>query len=215
MKGHGGGVLVAVKSIYESDRIVFPNADNVEIVCVKVSVRNCVIYVCCVYVPSNSDCLTYERYSSAIDSFMNSIQRKACDIVLVLGDFNFPNVLWLPDTDNDNILLPVNISNSNNVAADFIDSCVSYGLFQINSICNYNNRLLDLVFCSENNDVLVSKCDSPLSIVDPHHVPIDILLDLPVPQLRSINKIYMYNFKKADWSGLNVYFSSINWSFLF
>lgn len=215
LKGHGGGVLIAVKSKYQSERLSFTNESEVEIVAVKVCVSHLTLYVCCVYVPSNSDRHVYELYSAAIDSFINSIPDSINNIILLVGDFNFSHVEWLPDVDNENIFLPVNISNCNNVAAEFIDSCFNHGLFQLNNLYNFNGRVLDLVFCSEYNSVSIFKCETPLSKIDIHHIPFDLYLELPVPLFKKKNVTSKYNFKKADWKGLNEYFLSTNWLYLF
>lgn len=215
-KGHGGGVLIAVKSIYRSEVIVLPNSERVEIVCVKVFIRSIVLYVCCIYIPSNSDKVKYDLYNEFINQFLNFISFSASDIVLILGDFNFPHIDWLPDPDIPNVLLPVNISNSNSIASDILDTCFTNGLFQINNISNIYDRTLDLVFSSDSNICTVSKCDLPLIKIDVHHTPVDIVIDLPC--IASRDKplpTTKFDFKNADWNGLNTYFLSVNWLSLF
>ena len=58
----GGGVLVSVRSIYSSERIIVPNAESLKIIFVRVRM-NVDIYICCLCIPSSSDKYVFQKLS--------------------------------------------------------------------------------------------------------------------------------------------------------
>lgn len=81
------------------------------------------------------------------------------------------------------------------------------GLNQINSITNHNNVLLDWILVSEAEESSIISSRFPLSLIDPHHVPVEIVLDFTAhPAIAEAPSIQQFNFLKADYCGLNEYF---------
>lgn len=71
--GSGGGVLIAVRSFLASEKVIVPGTENVEVIFVKVNVGGRNIYVCCMYIPSNSPVAVYVSYAAAIEKFFQLI----------------------------------------------------------------------------------------------------------------------------------------------
>lgn len=161
-----GGVIIAVKSNLTSSDMKIPGADDIEYVCTKITLtQNSKLIVYAAYIPE-SDGLIYAKHSAAI----SKIPKSPNDIIInfVLGDFNIPNSNWLVDDDNENLLIPITVKPQN--AADFIESVLTNGLHQINSIRNEDQRLLHLVFTNDYTNVELSS-PPPLSKVDKQYHP--------------------------------------------
>ena len=124
----GGGVLISVRSIYSSEQIIVPRAENIEIIFVKVQM-NVNVYLCCLYIPPGSDSLIFQQFSDVFKSFIAIAQCKFDDIIVICGDFNCPAVDWFNDSDISNILFPSN-SSSNDIQNMF-NLLLSSGLSQI------------------------------------------------------------------------------------
>lgn len=209
----GGGVLIAVRSVLPSTKLLVPNTESVEMVCVKVHCNHDInLYVCCIYIPSGSDEATYRRYTEAIVSFFKFICSTLDDIVLILGDFNCSNVEWMHDPDNSVVMLPSKFHTY--VDRNFISNLLSNDLYQLNFIKNFQNRFLDLVFCSVKDDVSLIECLNPLCKIDTYHPAIEVSIrtHLPKPLQEANSGDIMYNFQYSNFDHLNRYLSSLNWS---
>ena len=65
-----------------------------------------------------------------------------CDRLIVLGNFNLPNILWFPNDDGFGLLSSCTIP----WICDFLDIISDCGLSQINYLLNSCNNILDLSF---------------------------------------------------------------------
>lgn len=214
----GGGVLIAVRlsSHYTSERLLIPGTENVEIVFVKIHVSNNTIFsnifLCCLYIPSGSSDEIYNCYMNALTIFLDFIKFTLNDVVVIIGDFNFPGIDWITDTINDRIFLPVNVRCG--IQEDLINNILCYGLSQINPVKNHRGRLLDLFFSNFTDELSVKECSAPLLPIDIEHVPIEISLNVKsinnIKQCQSANTT-AFNFKRANFNRLNVNISSVDW----
>ena len=84
---NGGGVLVAVKSKYSSERVHVADCLNVEMVTVKIAFSNFNCYVCCVYIPSGASQEKYNLYVNVFSSLFSTIKLSLEDKFFILGDF--------------------------------------------------------------------------------------------------------------------------------
>lgn len=204
----GGGVLVAIRNKLKCAEFCLLDSMDLECICIQLKLNsntNAFIYVA--YIPPNSDKATYSRHSTLI----NSIQYKSKDTILVMGDFNIPNVEWLLDTDDQKILLPINIRPDH--AADFIADIMEHGLCQINSIRNDDNNLLDLVFT---NDFSTAEIESAPALIkiDGYHPPLLLSIEWQL-KANMTDTITIRNFKYADYIGMNRYLDQIKFDTLF
>lgn len=209
IRSYGGGVLIAVRSSVKSEILIVPDTDLIEIIFVKCFLDGRICYICCLYIPSGSSSSVYELYANAIERFFTTHNIKADDIVIFVGDFNLPSVEWSIDPENSQTLLPTYNSD------EIINVLLSSGVYQCNSIQNFNNNILDLVFCNLCDILHVVKCDSPLTKIDIHHVPFEIYLDINILPSMKPTAVITYDFRKANYNNLNNHFNSIDWDSLF
>lgn len=121
--------------------------------------------------------------------------------IFFLGDFNILSFEWLPDPDNTNILLPKNVGTSSK--ADLVHAVMDGGLSQINYVVNCGGTLLNLVFCNNVDEIEILKCEAPLVSIDLHHDHIEIYFDVAPPLMVQPPVVHSFNFKKANFDGLN------------
>lgn len=205
-KKTGGGVLIAVSMKFSSERIEILNTTGIEIVAVKIDIKKTSkLYLACSYIPPRSDASTYTNHLSAIQSAFCSA--KFSDVLVALGDFNLPSILWEPSLNDDGII-PV---NSN----EFIVSLLSFGLFQVNNIYNSSNRLLDLIFVNRPSDLSAS-LTLPVTLPEDRFHP-TLKLQLSLPSLKSevpscsLEQRSEFYFPKTDYNKLNSLLAKINW----
>jgi len=113
-------VLIAVTTSLTSESIHFDIPIEIEFVIVKVSFQSFYIFVTCSYIPPGSDLIIYEPHLSAIKSLSLLSNR---DLLIVLGDFNLPEISWSPPTDS---LVAIHLS-----VHDFVDGLLELSLQQI------------------------------------------------------------------------------------
>lgn len=215
----GGGVMLGIKNcpFYTCEQIIIPDLDiDVDLVCAKLSLTNGKkVFICCVYIPSNSTDLVYNMYFKNIEKFC-SISCSNSNInnsVVIMGDFNFPNISWVQDADNNSIYSPVNVSS--NIEEVIIYGLHSYGLSQWNGVTNFRGRILDLIFCNSCDDVVLNKCDLPLLAIDLDHPALELLVNIDLSttldSFPRMSEFSVFNFKKANYCALNVFLQSIDW----
>ena len=110
------------------------------------------------------------------------------------------------------LLLPTNITS---LSANYlILSLLGHDLSQVNSVVNYQNKLLDLMFCNCPNEIFVSHCVS-LSRVDNFHIQFEVSFDFIMPfEVKSSNPLFIVNFRLADFVSLNNFYYFFNWNTL-
>lgn len=212
LKERGGGVIIAVKNNFKSDRIILIGFENLELVIVKVKINHIIIIIICIYIPPNANIHIYDCVSEALRKVFYNYNLGINDKLIFLGDFNISSHSWLLHDDFPNVLVPIGTGSS----SVFLDSIQTNGLFQINYIRNFMNRLLDLVFVNTYVDVMITKSDFPLVPIDRFHEPFEIVL-----KLHSLNMVPLegtrrfYDFNNADFSSLNSFFKNVSWHSMF
>lgn len=133
------------------------------------------------------------------------------DTVIIVGDFNFPNVDWIQDTNSNRFFLPVNVKSG--VQEDTIINLLSRDLSQMNHVKNYRGGILDLLFSSNTDDLSVVECLCPLVPVDAYHIPFKFKIDFRTINIIEPNQCTReFNFKRANFNQLNGILSAIDWS---
>ncbi|XP_055543788.1 uncharacterized protein LOC129729304 [Wyeomyia smithii] len=202
-KKTGGGVLIAVRCSLKPRQIVDAAWNNLEQVWVSVQLSGRKLYICVVYFPPERT-----RDKQLIDTHIQSVlaihdRVKRCDEIVVIGDFNLPNLYWAPKRSG--FLYPdPDRSNYHACALNLLDGYNAAMLEQINNNVNENGRCLDLCFVST-RDIAPRLTFAPAPLVKTvsHHPA--LLLDFdeqnsldyqePVQQPR-------YDFKRTDYDGL-------------
>lgn len=206
----GGGVLIAIRSSVMSEAVVVEDTENVEMVIVKCIFSKRITYLCCLYIPSGSCTDVYFQYASAIERVLNNIGGDSDVSIFFLGDFNLPSFDWLPDPDNSNVLLPINVGTGSK--AEVVHAVMAGGLSQINHVVNYQGTLLDLIFCNDIDEIEVLKCEAPLIPIDLYHEPIEIYFDAATSKALSPPVRHSFDFKMADFDGLNMQLALYDWN---
>ncbi|HKQ20670.1 MAG TPA: reverse transcriptase family protein [Nitrososphaeraceae archaeon] len=139
--------------------------------------------------------------------------RKLCDTLgtyinshcIIVGDFNMPEINWFTrsNTDSRSIML--------------LDLGKNCSLNQIINSPTRGSNILDLIFLPNSFTKYSLNISAPIPRCD--HNSINLMIDLPSPRnLSHYNNQCIsstYNFSKADWHSLNIYFSNINWKTIF
>ena len=203
----GGGVLIAVKFTYHSEFVSNELFEDIEFVCVKIGLPgNNRLFISCSYIPPNSNMDVYNKHSTAIHEISQLLD--SSDYLVVLGDFNLPNINWIID-DNSWRCSPSTSTNN------FLDELFGLSLSQINKIMNNNNRLLDLVFVNDNTFSSVARA-LPLTLPeDLHHPSLDLSFETCIKKSSCSRSSRIHCFKKADWNKLRSLLSSVNWDSVF
>ena len=94
----------------------------------------------CSYIHPQSKSDIYIQHSEAI-TYISSLTSE-CDELIVLGDFNLPNILWFPNDDSFGLLPSCIIP----WICDFLDIISDCGLSQMNYLLNPCNNNLDISF---------------------------------------------------------------------
>lgn len=203
----GGGIVCAVKAELPCSLLDVPNTHDLEFLCVSLSLSSKLLFIITVYCPPKSPLETYEKFIKAMEYVMDIM--RPSDDVLILGDFNFPDLIWTYD-DSEDYLTSIGSSCQE---IHVLDNTSGLNLQQINHIRNRRHRILDLVFSTDACNTLISHCDCPLVPEDKHHpsliVNFNILID---DSDRVFENNFSFNFKKADFSALNNYFTNCDWT---
>lgn len=105
------------------------------------------------------------------------------------------------------------------MTVEFINTLLSWGLFQINSLKNIAGNVLDLVF-TNNPDLLEISCNKyPLITVDRFHPPLQIILHHNEAQIMIGNDNEKHElvlcYKKTDFEMMKGFFDSYNFNQVF
>ncbi|KAF2904377.1 hypothetical protein ILUMI_01798 [Ignelater luminosus] len=185
----GGGVIIAVQTHISANYVFSSKNAAFEDIWVRVDYNKIHLIIGNVYFPPRSQ---PEVYQTFIDSIELLRRKYSSAKFLIFGDFNLPEVIWFKD---DSLMSPgANCS----IAAQLLLEYIYYlELEQINCFNNVYGNILDLVFSEDSSNIDVMLADFPLSTVDVHHPALDVNVNI-----------------KADFDGLNLFYSSVDWSFI-
>ncbi|XP_017466462.1 PREDICTED: RNA-directed DNA polymerase from mobile element jockey-like isoform X1 [Rhagoletis zephyria] len=208
----GGGVIVAVKRELRALLISLANDDSLlDQLCVNISGNSSKesLYVVTSYIPPGS---SYELYKAHADNISSLVLNNLRDNHLcVLGDFNLSNINWVSSESCPSLIAHNMVANHE---LYLVDSILSLNLKQINSFANELNRILDLIFVSDNLNYRICDCINPITATDKHHIPLVIKLDFYCFSAIKDNKL-SFNYSLCDFFSFNELLSNINWDDLF
>lgn len=209
----GGGVILAIRNAIPNSRVDFDVPSEIDQVWAKLLIHEKSIYLSCIYIPPSSPNELFDAHLEAIDRVLNLLD--VHDNVFIAGDFNIPNLKWLPDDENSNVLIPSGTDESEIKVADHMSL---NDLRQVSCVANDNSRHLDLIFTDQYDGVLVSAASVTLCrrfLNTRHHKAIEMTVlihDSP----KSVGvKEQFYDFYGADYSLVNEELNLIDWSFLY
>lgn len=167
----GGGIIIAVRSVFHSCIFPIPNTDSVDIICVKVRFGNKFLFIINMYIPPKSPLEIYNIASNAINYVSDNCD--PLDDILLAGDFNLPDLEWTL-SDDETCLMATNVSSPQEVL--FVDNVISCDLQQVSCIKNNISRQLDLIFVTNPSNCVVELCPIPMTKVDSYHPPLSVLI---------------------------------------
>lgn len=206
----GGGVLLAIRSNLISRRISLENS-SLEQLCVQVILPISLfsIYVFVSYIPPDSNNSIYAAHTQNIFNIVNSLNSKSH--VVVVGDFNLGDIKWVY-SEEDKYLYPCNALKD--IEYETVDSFFSMNCRQVNNVLNSNNRILDLVFITNELEAELNVVDFPFVNNSIHHKALCVEFKLLEFDKLNFNlnrpRSLEYDFSKADYIALNSYFNELN-----
>lgn len=200
----GGGTLIAVSSSIASEQLRLTDNNHLEYTCVKLSLSNLAIIVYCSYVKPNP---SFDTIQGHVD-LINLISYGTNDLLLVVGDFNLPDIDWIRNGDECNYIATNTTSPTAHLLFDFMDM---HNMKQLNNLPNIYGNLLDLFYSSDIDCVQIIEATTPISAIDIAHRPFYATIELLecVPFVSSSNERH-FNFRSADYDSINEAFYAID-----
>ncbi|XP_055591022.1 uncharacterized protein LOC129743095 [Uranotaenia lowii] len=188
MRSRGGGVLVAISRKLSSSIVTIGNTSSIE---------------------------NFQDIS-ILDLHVNALSearlKHPSSGVIFLGDFNQPQLLWIPGQGNNLLIDPSSVISR--ASASLVDGTILNGMHQRNGVRDLHNRTLDLVFTDES--ILIStiiEANEVVVPIDVHHPPVefDISFPNPVAFIEDFDASAR-DFRRADFEVLNRALSEIDWT---
>jgi Reverse transcriptase (RNA-dependent DNA polymerase) len=207
VKSTGGGVVIAVKKCFQSERVI--TANRCEEVWVKIILDGVNLFICGVYLPHTAPDEMCGRHIESVEKVSSEVSPN--DLMLVCGDYNLTNIKW---TLRDGSLLPSNVTSARE--AMVVDGMATSDMGQVNPFANQYGVFLDLVFYNFPGMLQVALSDDPILKLDRHHPAFVLTCEVQYLKYTTMSKrISRFDFKKADVDAMTEYLSHINWSDLF
>jgi hypothetical protein len=190
---------VFIRNHLKFSQVLLPQTyEHLEILCMDVFCNNFKQRYVCVYRPPSRDV----DYITQLVSCLNIL----CNVdysFIVCGDFNLPNIDWSQAINPQ--LLPI----LDSIFASFV---IDNGLLQLIDQPTRANNVLDLLLVNDQLAVFNVSVLPPFSTSD--HTPITWHSWFP-SSVNESNAPVQYNFRRANFDALTVFFQSINWLQLF
>lgn len=214
-KARGGGVLIAISSRIRCCGEPSPVHESLEQIWVKLKLPRFSISVGVVYLPPDrkADMFSIKNHVESIESVFSNLGSH--DHAFLFGDYNQSDLVW--NTTSTSPTLDVIRSSVSKACSNLLDGFCLNRLTQINHILNRNGRLLDLVLVNESalGNCILSEAVEPLSALDSDHPALELEACLPDPiEFDDAPCAYGFDFRKADFDGLNEALLRYDWQFL-
>ena len=191
----GGGVLIAVKTNIEVENDKVDVSSKAEMISVSLKANN-VNY--CVSACYRVGTLGEQNLNEIERHLRNVANRKKFKAHFVVGDFNLPEVNW-PEGQS-----------STQLGQSFIELFNDLGLAQlINQPTHEKGKILDLLFSNVVGAVANIAVLGKNEICSSDHY--GITFNVKMNFRKKVLKRKIFNFKKADWEGLNNDLKSVRW----
>ncbi|XP_011408123.1 PREDICTED: uncharacterized protein LOC105315248, partial [Amphimedon queenslandica] len=177
--------MVAIHQSIPSFQLSSP--PNLEILSVQLVARGSPI-ICVVYVPPNSD----NSYLTPLFDYLNSLL--TTNWVLLLGDFNSPDICWST------------LSGNTQYSRTLCDFIFRHNLNQfVDFPTHTSGHILDLIISSPETDISgLSTLSSPLKS-DHHLLGFFFLLSTHISRPCDTSPRFSHNYRKADFDSISDY----------
>ena len=195
---NGGGVLIAVRNDLKVTSKEIKLGGGAEIIAVEFTTAAGLKFIVCTCYRVGT--LGLVNYDKIIGSLQCLVRRRKLSKIYVLGDFNLHDVSWDALTSN----IPIEQS--------FIDSFVDLGLAQcIKQATHQKGNILDILLTNSETSIGGLSVLDKDSICRSDHFPIIFDIKLKVFRKKPHRRV-CYNFKTANWDGLNHDLCHTNWN---
>ena len=196
----GGGVLIAIRSDIEATCKRISMKKGAEMVAIEVTINESKFVFCCCYRVGTLGTANHRSIIGSIESFFKSKKPKK---IFILGDFNLSGVSWPLEENSTNCTPTENL---------FVQSFQNFGLSQcIEYPTHSKGKTLDLLLTNHSQLVNNLKVLDHNSICKSDHFPITFAVKSNIKRKKA-TKHKIYNFKRADWDGLNNDLCNSNWN---
>ena len=197
----GGGVAVFVRNDIHAELVLTdPVNSNLEVIGVDLTFHYQKIRVLTCYRPpyySDVDVIYVDTLAAALSNLCLTAQQN-----IILGDFNLPKINWT------HYLAPVEPCYDK-----FITFVNNMGLQQHVHTPTHVDNVLDLVLTDSIG--LISDVNIECPIGNSDHNTVHFTINIECNNTTNNNVEYYYDYKNADYEGLNYYMSRINWDYEF
>ena len=186
-QSRGGGVLIAVNDNIPCQKLSSP--ENLEATCVRLNLPN-PITVCVIYAPPNSTSIYYET----LFTFISNLSKTSGKLI-ILGDFNFPDINW------------DSLSGHSPISNQFCDLVFDTGLYQlIDTPTHSHGNILDLVLTNLDDDNISNIQVHSIPLLPSDHFDITFSLSTTVSvSSKQTTTHFTFNYPKGDYQGLTNY----------
>ncbi|XP_055639256.1 uncharacterized protein LOC129777174 [Toxorhynchites rutilus septentrionalis] len=158
-KKSGGGVLIAINSLINSEHIPTTEFDEFEQVWVIALIAGEIhIFASVYFLPDRAQLSCYEKFFEVAENILSSFAPESK--IHINGDFNQRNADFITDSENEFILLPV--VGDNKTLQFIFDKIAGLGLNQINNVQNRQKCFLDFLLTNMTEDFCVTESLTPL-----------------------------------------------------
>jgi hypothetical protein len=206
----GGGVVLYIDSqitSYELNDVCFQIRKVEQVWCVVVIGKSKYL-IGCIYRPN--DMLDMGELGRVIETTRAYVGTSGFKDMLVMGDFNFPNIHWANGCISD-ILAGENSSEykfQDIVCDNYLVQHVNIPTFQLNE--STVNNVLDLVFTTQQENISELETHAVLGEVSKGHLILSF--KLIVDEEHEVNDArIVFDYKRADFEGLSRHMDGINW----
>ena len=190
-KSRGGGVLIATKNNIRATVISKP--DHLELVSLLLHLH-IPLTLCCTYISPNPD-------SSHITNLIAHLSDLVSNDTILLGDFNMPEIDWST------------LSSSSHHLISFCDFIFNYNLSQlIDKPTHTKGNILDLILTNTSHRIKNINISSPMNALNSDHSIVDFSVSHSMTPLPETSPRYVFDFSKADYTGLCSFLMDFNFS---
>ncbi|MCP4457121.1 MAG: hypothetical protein GY816_03695, partial [Cytophagales bacterium] len=194
----GGGVLIAVRRDLDvvSTKLEFTCAAEIIGITLKFGDGRKII-LCSFY---RVGTLGTRNHTEFLNFVRKARNRRGVTGIVFTGDFNMPNINW------------DDYSSSDNVEQHFLDSFSNLGFEQlVNRPTHLKGNILDLVLTDKPQLIgNINVSDSNLPCKSDHY-SITFTIKSRVKRIKTAKRD-AYNFKRANWTGLNSELGAVDWN---
>ena len=194
-KSRGGGVLIATKSSINASLI--SKSDHLEVISLHLHLQ---LLLCCTYVPPNS---SVSHVNDLVSYISDLTSLHGTNDIILVGDFNMPDIDW------------GSLSATSQSSALFCDFVFNNNLSQLIDKPTHNKgNILDLLLtyaCHRIQDINITSPHNS-NVFNTDHSTVTFTLTHSVTPHPKVTPSYVFDFSKADYTGLCSFLMDINFN---